>query len=69
MSRDICTFCAPEPQRMVRAFDAVLVLWDGFPISPGQRRDGRRSEVFRALRPTRRNPLAPGFWLNRSPDR
>ena len=69
MATASCRFCAPAEGRIVRAFDAVLVLRDGFPISPGQRRDRRRSEVFRALLPTRRNPLAPGFWLNRSPDR
>jgi diadenosine tetraphosphate (Ap4A) HIT family hydrolase len=30
-----CPFCAPAHERIVRAFDAALVLRDGFPISPG----------------------------------
>ncbi len=35
MSDSHCPFCAPAAERIVRAFDAVLVLRDGFPISPG----------------------------------
>jgi diadenosine tetraphosphate (Ap4A) HIT family hydrolase len=30
-----CPFCSPAPDRIVRAFDAALVLRDGFPISLG----------------------------------
>ena len=30
-----CPFCSPGADRIVRAFDAALVLRDGFPISPG----------------------------------
>jgi diadenosine tetraphosphate (Ap4A) HIT family hydrolase len=30
-----CPFCAPAEGRIVCAFNAALVLWDGFPISPG----------------------------------
>ena len=29
-----CPFCSPAHERIVRAFDAALVLRDGFPISP-----------------------------------
>ena len=35
MSSQTCPFCCPADDRIVRAFDAVLVLRDGFPISPG----------------------------------
>ena len=35
MSSRTCPFCCPADDRIVRAFDAVLVLRDGFPISPG----------------------------------
>ena len=35
MATASCPFCAPAEGRIVRAFDAVLVLRDGFPISPG----------------------------------
>jgi diadenosine tetraphosphate (Ap4A) HIT family hydrolase len=35
MSDSHCPFCKPAAERIVRAFDAVLVLRDGFPISPG----------------------------------
>ena len=30
-----CRFCAPARDRILHAFDAALVLRDGFPISPG----------------------------------
>ena len=30
-----CPFCAPARARILHAFDAALVLRDGFPISPG----------------------------------
>ncbi len=30
-----CPFCSPAHERIVRAFDAALVLRDGYPISPG----------------------------------
>lgn len=30
-----CPFCSPTPDRIVHAFDAALVLRDGFPLSPG----------------------------------
>jgi diadenosine tetraphosphate (Ap4A) HIT family hydrolase len=35
MSSTTCPFCCPADDRIVRALDAVLVLRDGFPISPG----------------------------------
>ncbi|MCU0982954.1 MAG: HIT family protein [Pirellulaceae bacterium] len=35
MPKRPCPFCSPADDRIVRAFDAVLVLRDGFPISPG----------------------------------
>jgi diadenosine tetraphosphate (Ap4A) HIT family hydrolase len=35
MSDEHCPFCTPAAERIVHAFDAVLVLRDGFPMSPG----------------------------------
>jgi diadenosine tetraphosphate (Ap4A) HIT family hydrolase len=35
MSDKQCPFCTPAADRIVHAFDAALVLRDGFPISPG----------------------------------
>ena len=35
MARRPCPFCVPARDRILHAFDAALVLHDGFPISPG----------------------------------
>ena len=32
---DACPFCEPPPDRLISESEAVLALYDGFPVSPG----------------------------------
>lgn len=55
MSNTTCPFCCPADDRIVRAFDAVLVLRDGFRISPGH------TLIARAMQEAAEHP-----WLRRA---
>jgi diadenosine tetraphosphate (Ap4A) HIT family hydrolase len=67
-----CPFCSPAPDRIVRAFDAALVLRDGFPISLGHTLIVPRRHVgsFFALEPPEQAAMLEALnWARAELDR
>jgi diadenosine tetraphosphate (Ap4A) HIT family hydrolase len=67
-----CPFCSPTPDRIVRAFDAALVLRDGFPISLGHTLIVPRRHVgsFFALEPPEQAAMLEALnWARAELDR